>query len=155
MKKARLLLLLGASLALGTFSSCSRSGAAEGAQNMRSITGAGNGAQVFPSPVTGAGGATLTGSYNPNNNMLSYTINYTNLSGVPTMGSFYVGGPGAAGYAVGTPFTITGTTGSGSVSGSEFLSNAQETELLAGNYYYNLSTATYANGEVRGQVVVQ
>lgn len=155
MKNAKLLLMLGAVVALVSFSSCSqRSGAAEGAQDNYSVMGNGSGAQVVPA-VSGTGSATFTGTYNPNNNRLTYTINYTGLTGAPTGGSLFAGQAGQQGGPIGTPFTFSGTTGTGSVSGMEVITQAQESDLMAGRFYYNLSTMVNSLGEVRGQISVQ
>jgi hypothetical protein len=154
MKNVRLLLMLGAVVAFVSFTSCNRSGAAEGMQNMRTVMGNGSGAQAVP-VATGTGTSTFTGTYNPNNNTLTYTINYTGLSGMPTSGGIFAAAPGLNGGAIGSPFTFSGTTGTGSVSGSTVITSAQESDLLAGRFYYNLSTMTKPLGEVRGQISVQ
>jgi CHRD domain-containing protein len=116
------------------------------------LSGNASGSQVVPS-VTGNGTGTFTGSYNPANNTMTYTTNWSNLTGAPTSGGFYNGASGSAGTAVGTPWTMgTDWTGTGTYSGTMQLTPAQATQLTGGNWYYSMGTATNANGEIRGQI---
>jgi hypothetical protein len=50
------------------------------------------------------------------------------------------------------PVTGFPTAPSGTVSGMATLTDDQETDFLAGKWYYNIHTATYTGGEIRGQV---
>jgi hypothetical protein len=54
---------------------------------------------------------------------------------------------------VGSPWTYdVSTTESGSASGTMTLTEAQEDQLLAGDWYYGYSTVANVDGEVRGQI---
>lgn len=119
------------------------------------ITGNATGSQVVPA-VSGTGTATLSGTFDRSSNMLNYTLSWNGLTGPPTGGGFYAGAAGANGTAVGTAF-IYGDTPlpNGSISGSVALTNEQGTELMSGNIYYSISTATNVGGEVRSQVGLQ
>lgn len=50
-------------------------------------------------------------------------------------------------------FTLNTSASSGSATGTTTLTAGQETDLLAGNYYVNIHTATNAGGEIRGNLV--
>ena len=116
------------------------------------ISGNASGAQVVPA-VTGAGSATISGTYNTATNQLTYTSTWTGLTGAPTSAAFYSGATGQAGTMIGSAWTLgTGVTAAGTHSGEVTLTEAQEAELIAGNWYYSIGTATNANGEVRGQI---
>jgi hypothetical protein len=118
------------------------------------LSGNASGAQEVPT-VTTQGTGTLTGSYNSSTNTLSYTITWTGLSGPPTMMHFH--GPAAAGENASVVLPISGfpATAAGTISGSGTLSDAQEADLLAGKWYYNIHTSAHGGGEIRGQVAVQ
>ena len=121
-------------------------------RNNYRISGNAAGSQVVPSVTTDATG-TITGTYNPNTKVLTYTNTWTNLSGAPTGGGFYNGAMGVNGTMVGSAWTYGGTaTGTGTNSGTMTLTAAQEEQLMAGNWYYGYTTATNTNGEVRGQI---
>ena len=115
------------------------------------ISGNASGSQMVPE-VTGTGSATITGTYNPATRELNYTSNYSELTGQPNAGGFYIGASGSSGLAVGTPFSITGGTGTGTTTGKFTLTTEQADQLLGGNWYYSYGTAAYPSGEVRGQI---
>jgi len=116
------------------------------------ISGDASGAQENPAVATTATG-TLSGDYDAKTNRLTYTINWTGLTGIITVAHFH--GPAVAGANAGPMVDIAiGTNGiSGSTSGSLTLADSTETHLLNGKVYYNLHTATNPNGEIRGQVI--
>lgn len=117
------------------------------------IRGNANGAQEAPNRVTTTATGTLSGTYNKDNNTLTYTVNWTGLTGGnPTAAHFH----GAADPGVAAPVLITFTnfpaTASGTYSNSAVLNDAQETDLMNGLWYYNIHNSTYPAGEIRGQV---
>src|ERR1041385_3179544 len=54
------------------------------------VSGNASGSQMVPS-VTGTGTGSISGTYNTNTRILTYTTTWTNLTGAPTMGAFYTG----------------------------------------------------------------
>ena len=120
--------------------------------NVYTISGTSNGTQVVPS-VAGTGTGNISGTYNANTNLLTYTSTWSNLTGAPTSAAFYSGASGTAGTMAGNAWTLgTGLTGTGTFSGTMTLTEAQETDLLAGNWYYSYNTTANPNGEIRGQI---
>jgi hypothetical protein len=116
------------------------------------ISGNASGSQMVPS-VTGNGTGTISGTYNPNTGVMSYTSNWNNLSGAPLSAGFYNGATGVSGTAVGSPWTLgTNTTGTGSVSGTMTLTSDQASQLTNGGWYYSYGTAANPTGEIRGQM---
>ena len=116
------------------------------------ISGNGSGSQMVPS-VTGTGGSTITGTYDPKTGVMNYTTNWTNMTGAPTSGGFYSGASGTNGAAIGSPWTFgTGLTGNGTSSGTITLTSDQASQLINGNMYYTMGTAANTGGEVRGQI---
>lgn len=120
---------------------------------MFAVSGNASSSQVVP-PVTGSGTATITGTYNSGNGQMITTTNWTNLSGVPITGGFYIGAAGVNGSLIGDLWSLgTGLSTSGTFSDTTTLTSEQATELKSGNLYYSLATAANPNGEVRGQLM--
>lgn len=119
------------------------------------LKGNANGAQEAPTRVTTTATGTISGTYNKETNDLVYTISWNGLAGGnPSMMHFH--GPADPGVAASVRVHITGFTpaASGTVNGTAKLDDAQESELLNGQWYYNIHNATYPAGEIRGQVVL-
>jgi len=142
-----------AALALG-FTSCDKDDDDDDPDNSYTLSATANGAQEVPAVTTNATG-TLTGTYNSETNVMNYTINWTGLSGAAQMMHFH--GPALAGVNAGVAEPITGFTAAaaGSYTGSVTLSDAQEADLLAGRWYWNVHTVANGNGEIRGQISAQ
>jgi len=116
------------------------------------ISGNSTSAQMVPAG-TATGTGTITGSFNPANNQLTYTSTWNGLTGVPTSGGFYTGASGTNGTAVGTAWTFpAGSTATGSTTGTMTLTGAQADQLINGNWYYTYGTAANTSGEIRGQI---
>jgi len=115
------------------------------------LSGAGDGGQEVPA-VTTSGAATLSGSYDTVSKQLDYSINWTGLTGDVTVAHFH--GPALAGESAGPLQDIAIVTNgmSGSTAGTITASADLHAALIAGKVYYNLHTATYPDGEIRGQV---
>jgi hypothetical protein len=96
---------------------------------------------------TGTGSATIT--LDTNTNLLSWSITWSGLSGVPTLMHFH--GPALPSQNAGVQVN-TGVAGP-PVVGNAVLAVGQVNDLLAGLWYLNLHTTTFAGGEIRGQVV--
>lgn len=110
-----------------------------------------NGANEVPAVETAATG-TITGTYNKSTNALSYTANWTGLSGPASGAHFH--GPASTTETAGVAVGATGfpAEAAGTHSGTATLTDAQETELLGGKWYFNIHTAQNPAGEIRGQV---
>jgi hypothetical protein len=116
------------------------------------LKGDASGSQMVPA-VTGDGTGTFDGTYDPATKMLTYTANWSNLTGAPISGGFYNGASGSAGTAVGTPWTMDSTwTGTGTYSGTMTLTPEQASQLIGGNWYYSMGTSANPSGEMRGQI---
>lgn len=152
-KEWRSLLVLSLSVVLFSTTSCDDDDEDE-IKTQYTLSGNATGAQEVPPVSTNASG-TLTGSYNSATNTLTYTINWSGLSGAPTMMHFH--GPAAVGEIAPPVVDITNYTeaATGTVSGSATLTDAQETELLQERWYYNLHTLNHGGGEIRAQVMVE
>jgi hypothetical protein len=115
-------------------------------------------ATMSPSQETGTltgsptGSGTVSGTYDAATNSLQYNVAWTGLTGTASAGHFH--GPALAGATAGpvVPFTLVNNGTSGTVSGTVTLTDAQETDLLAGKWYANIHTTTNGGGEIRGQV---
>jgi hypothetical protein len=112
------------------------------------------GNQEVPAKTTSATG-TLDVSYNKMTKMLSFTINWQNLTDVPS-GS-HIHGPAARGTNAGIKydfFDIMPRTVSGTFSNTVMVDGTKlkEDSLLAGFYYVNIHTPTNPGGEIRGQI---
>ena len=107
-----------------------------------------NSNQEVPTNTSSATG-TSNIIYEKNSNLLTYIINYSGVT--PTAMHFHKGAVGVSGAVeieVKAPYT-SGMTG------ILKLTDAQETDLLAGLWYLNIHSAAFAGGEIRGQVVAE
>jgi CHRD domain len=123
----------------------------EETNDMFTISGTANGANEVP-PVTTSASGSVSGTYNRSTNLLTYNVAWTDLSGVATAAHFH--GPALVGETAPPVIAITLTTPgiSGNVSGSATLTDAQESDLLEGKWYFNVHTAANPDGEIRTQV---
>src|SRR6476620_8121979 len=83
-----------------------------------------NGANERPTPVTTSATGTISGTYDPTTNLLSYTITWTGLSGSPTASHFH--GPADRNTAAPVLITIpipAGSPASGTFSGTATLTD--------------------------------
>ena len=80
--------------------------------------------------------------------VLVYRASYSGLSGPATMAHFH--GPAAPG-GNGPPVVVV-KDASSPLSGTAILTTAQEADLLAGKWYFNVHTQANGGGEIRGQV---
>jgi len=115
------------------------------------ISGNSSGSQMSPSNASTATG-TMTGSFNARTNLLTYAIGWSNLSATAGLVQMYGGAMAGVNGTLMFPLSITTPGVTGSANGSITLTDAQETDLLAGKTYYTVSSSTYPSGEIRGQI---
>ncbi|TKC86923.1 CHRD domain-containing protein [Trinickia terrae] len=101
-------------------------------------------------PKAGDGHGQLTGTYDTSSKELRWHVDYAGLSGPATAAHFH--GPAPAGKNSGVALPIDAKNLPSPIEGHATLSEAQEKDLLAGNWYFNVHTATNSGGEIRGQV---
>lgn len=108
------------------------------------LTGA---AEVPPNASKGQG--TVMADYDPSSKTMTWTVTFTDLSGPVTAAHFH--GPAAAGANAPPVVPIKGEMVS-PIKGSVTLTEDQASALESGLVYFNLHTANFPNGEVRGQM---
>lgn len=134
------------------FTSCTKEDAGIGASVTFSLNSTASGSQTVPASSNGNGQGTLTGTYNSETKVATYTTTWSNLSGAPINGALFAGAVGQIGTSITTWSFGSGLTGSGSYSTSTTLNAEQEAQLLAGNAYFILTTSANVTGEIRGQI---
>lgn len=111
------------------------------------------GAQVVP-VVPSASSGTITYSFNKTTKILSFVGNWSVLSGAPA--AIHLHGPAPKGAPGSIVQTLSGfsTATTGVFNFSVIVDGAviKEADLLNGLYYFDIHTATYAIGELRGQL---
>lgn len=154
MMKIRTVLLASLSVATMALVGCSSSmghmDKMDKMNNMASIRSTLSAANEVPTNAS-AGTGTLHASLNKDTNVLTWTVNYSGLTGSVMAGHFH--GPAVAGQNAGVALAFSGSMDS-PIKGSATLTPAQSAELLAGKWYVNLHTAANKGGEIRGQAVV-
>ena len=107
-------------------------------------------ADLAPGPgVASSGKGTATASLDTNTKTLTWTVNYSSLSGPAT--AAHIHGPADPGANAGIVVPFTGNLAS-PIKGSATLTDAQISDLEAGQTYINLHTDANKGGEVRGQL---
>jgi hypothetical protein len=106
-------------------------------------------AQETP-PADSTGTGSLDAMYDTSTKTLTWTITYDGLTGDVTAAHFH--GPAAMG-AKADPVVPLEAPFASPIKGSATLTDAQATDLSSGMWYFNLHTAKYPDGEIRGQVV--
>ena len=100
------------------------------------------------------GTGTADVSYNKETKMLSYTVNYSGLTGDATMA--HIHGPAAKGANSGVKRDLTPMlkkAASGSFVDSVMVGQElKEDSLLSGMYYFNIHTKKNPGGEIRAQI---
>ena len=99
--------------------------------------------------IASAATGTLNTKYDKTSNKLEYTITYSGLT--PTAMHFHKAEIGVAGAV---EKEVPGPYSSG-MTGTVTITEAQETDLLAGTWYLNIHTASNPNGEIRGQILTE
>src|SRR6185503_7816284 len=101
--------------------------------------------------VDSEGDGTGTVEFDPSTNEISWSIEFSSLSGPATAAHFH--GPAAVGANAGVLINIGEISGLESpMEGSAELTAEQAASLLDGELYVNIHTGDNPNGEIRGQV---
>jgi hypothetical protein len=106
-----------------------------------------DGAHEVPPNTTGGKG-TVSAMLDTNTKAFSYTVNYSGLTGPATAAHFH--GPAAPGSNA--PPIITIASLPSPIRGTTTLTDPQITSLEAGQWYFNVHTASHPGGEIRGQL---
>jgi CHRD domain len=108
-------------------------------------------ADLAPAPgVSSSGKGAATASLDTNTKTLTWTVDYSGLSGPAT--AAHIHGPADPGANAGIVVPFTGNVAS-PIKGSATLTDAQIAQLEAGKWYVNIHTEANKPGEVRGQLV--
>ncbi|MDY0042038.1 MAG: CHRD domain-containing protein, partial [Desulforhabdus sp.] len=109
------------------------------------------GAQEVP-PVVTSGSGKGSMFYNDATNQLDWLVVFDGLTG-PAIGAHFHG-PAGIGANAGIQVDVGPISGLNSpMLGSAILTDAQESQLLGGLWYFNVHTSAFPNGEIRGQVL--
>ena len=106
-----------------------------------------NGASEVPAK-TSDGKGTATASLDTTSKLLTYSVDYSALTGPATAAHFH--GPAEPGANAGVVLKFD--TPSSPIKGTSTLTDAQMADLMAGKWYANVHTAANPGGEIRGQV---
>jgi hypothetical protein len=108
-------------------------------------------ADLGPAPgVASSGKGAATVSLDTNTKILTWTVDYSGLSGPAT--AAHIHGPADPGANAGIVVPFTGNLAS-PIKGSATLTDAQIAQLEAGKWYVNIHTEANKPGEIRGQLV--
>jgi hypothetical protein len=107
--------------------------------------------QVPPVTTSGSGTADLT--YNSSTRELTWSIDYSGLSGPVTMA--HIHGPAPEGKNAGVEIWLSkkGKPVSSPIKGKAKLTKAQAKQLMDGELYINIHTKEHPAGEIRGQIM--
>jgi hypothetical protein len=108
-------------------------------------------ADLAPGPgIASSGKGSATASLDTNTKTLTWTVDYSGLSGPAT--AAHIHGPADPGANAGIVVPFTGNLAS-PMKGSAPLTDAQIAQLEAGKWYVNIHTEANKPGEIRGQLV--
>jgi hypothetical protein len=108
-------------------------------------------ANLAPGPgITSSGKGAATAALDTATKTLTWTVEYSGLSGPAT--AAHIHGPADPGADAGVVVPFTGNLAS-PIKGSATLTDAQIAQLEAGKWYVNIHTAANKGGEIRGQLV--
>lgn len=102
-------------------------------------------------PTTSQGGGYFEAVYRPSTKVLEYRLNLQGLSGPITMG--YLQGPAAPNGNGPRVAPINIPIYESSIRDGVTLTEEQAAQVLAGQWYVNVMTLQYPDGEIRGQIV--
>jgi hypothetical protein len=102
-------------------------------------------------PRVSKGHGLLKATFDTTTKTLQWTVTYAELSGPATMAHFH--GPAPVGQNAKVQIPIDKNSLPSPMTGQATLSEDQSTELLAGQYYFNIHAEKNPTGEIRGQVM--
>ncbi|MGF6755620.1 CHRD domain-containing protein [Paraburkholderia sp. GAS42] len=102
-------------------------------------------------PRVSHGHGDLSASFDTSTKTLRWTITYGDLSGPVTMAHFH--GPAPVGQNAKVQVPIDKGALANPIKGSATLTEQQVTDLMGGQWYFNVHTAQNPSGEIRGQVL--
>ena len=108
-------------------------------------------AEVVP-PADSPARGELVAVLNRNTGLLQWKLSYSGLSGPVRAAHFH---SPAMGGEVAAPVISIGRNFSSPYEGRAMLTPRQRADLLAGQWYVNLRTARFPEGELRGQLIEQ
>ena len=103
-------------------------------------------------PNDSAGTGTVDATYDTDSKAFAWTITYSGLSGDAAAAHFH--GPAAEGVKAPPVVPIKGDLAS-PIKGTATLTDAQAKDLEGGLWYFNVHSAKFPDGEIRGQVTKQ
>ncbi|SDG77563.1 CHRD domain-containing protein [Paraburkholderia phenazinium] len=101
-------------------------------------------------PRVSHGHGMLNATFDTSTKALQWTITYEDLSSPITAAHFH--GPAPVGQNAKIQIPIEKSALASPIKGSATLSDQQVTDLMAGQWYFNIHTAQNPMGEIRGQV---
>ena len=102
-------------------------------------------------PRVSHGHGMLDATFDTSTRTLKWTATYGGLSGPVTMAHFH--GPAPVGQNAKVQVPIDKNALASPIKGSATLTEQQVTDLMAGQWYFNVHTAENPSGEIRGQVL--
>ncbi|CAG4888488.1 CHRD domain-containing protein [Paraburkholderia gardini] len=102
-------------------------------------------------PRVSHGHGDLNATFDTSTKTLQWTITYGDLSGPATMAHFH--GPAPVGQNAKVQVPIARDALASPIKGSATLTEQQVTDLMGGQWYFNIHTAQNPSGEIRGQVL--
>lgn len=108
-----------------------------------------SGGQEVPPAVTPANGVAEV-MLNTQTNTLRWKVTYSGLSGPATAGHIHGPAPRGANAGVAVPFS--GNLNAQPIMGEQTITPEQAAALASGQWYVNIHTAKFPNGEIRGQL---
>lgn len=108
-----------------------------------------NGPSEVP-PTDSAGTGKLEATFDTDSKAFAWTATYEGLTGDATAAHFH--GPAEVGATAKPSVPIEGSLAS-PIKGTATLTDEQAKQLQAGMWYFNVHTAKFPDGEIRGQVM--
>ncbi|MFP3549356.1 CHRD domain-containing protein [Paraburkholderia sp. SIMBA_049] len=102
-------------------------------------------------PRVSHGHGALNATFDTSTKTLKWTATYESLSGPVTMAHFH--GPAPVGQNAKVQVPIDKNALASPIKGSATLTEQQVTDLMGGQWYFNVHTAQNPTGEIRGQVL--